>query len=301
MKPPREMTRITKTRKPKHQFYQPGFNIHNGCWLWGDWVDVTQAEYEALSQKHQADYGSVYQTSQHHQNPGIALENLTPAQHQAWQFFSGSEIVSVFSSDGECLSVDLETAGANVRAVSVHWLRVNECKVLPRVRNGYTGEITRQLEGVSLPEDLWAPDTEPVPDPVAFTVKQNKEDLRLFQAGMVEESSDEPSDFYASMAIRGLLRLEEEIIRTEWVASCGEFDPYADLEGDLKVYAEERYATQVKLGENFSALYERSRASHNECARHNRDSGLFAFVLPVFHADGTHEPWGAENVPLPRV
>lgn len=42
MKPPKEMTRITKTRKPKHQFYQPGFNIHNGCWLTGAWVDVTQ-------------------------------------------------------------------------------------------------------------------------------------------------------------------------------------------------------------------------------------------------------------------
>jgi len=60
-----------------------------------------------------------------------------------------------------------------------------------------------------------------------------------------------------------------------------------------------RAKAEEALDENFAEWYKASKKSHNDCARANLgDSGvLFAFVLPEFHADGTHEPLGPRDVP----
>lgn len=49
--------------------------------------------------------------------------------------------------------------------------------------------------------------------------------------------------------------------------------------------------------------YEQAKQGHNECARENLDNSdgfMYDFVLPVFHLDGIHEPWGERDVPWVR-
>jgi len=312
-KVPKEFARVTKTKKPQHQLYQPGFNPANGCWLDGEWVTYAKEEWEAKKEAHVAAYQGVYQEARHYRDPAVPIDQLTPWQRQAYEHYAGQVTVYALDRHGNYGPIYVDMAGAAPNAKCLAWLRESGYRILPRRRNGYTGEITSQVAGYDFPADLLAPDVEPVPDPWEHIVKQNKARSRSYHMiglGFTGEGSvtlgvmGNLASFGATMAVHGLVELEESIIRSEWNAVCGVVDPYADLEGDVAVYVKLRARAREVLKDQFDVLYQHRRQSHNECARKNLDKSegrLFSFVLPVFNEDGTHEPWGERDVPWARV
>lgn len=300
---PKEFARVTKTKNPQYQLYQPGFNAHNGCWLEGSWVTVPKEEWEARKDAHVATYKDVFRIRQHYRDPGVALADMTPAQRQAWEHYSGQITPHVVAEDGSYVGVGINMAGARPAEKDAAWLRKRGYRIVPRVRNGYSGEITSQVEGYDIPADLVAPDVEPVPDPWEHIVAQNRKRQReMFRGaeGLAATGEGGLGQFAASMAMHGLIESEESIVRMEWNLARGKRDPYDNLEEERAEYVEARQRLRTLFGENFDAHYEARRASHNSCARSNLDGSnghTFSFVLPVFYDDGTHEPWGARDVP----
>lgn len=108
------------------------------------------------------------------------------------------------------------------------------------------------------------------------------------------------TQFSAMMAFHELVEQEEMIIRGEWDRDHGQEDeaiPY-EPEQERQLYVEMR--GKLKPLANFDEWYNRSKNSHNECARANLDNSkgnLYCWVLPKFNDDGTHEPLGEHDGP----
>ena len=304
MSTPKELYRITKHAKPRYQLYQPGFNISNSCWLEGKWIDVPKAEWEQRKDQHQRMHGTFLRQmkSQSHRDKGKKVEDLTPAERQAYEFYSGEGRLDCMIN-GCAQPVGVSMVGDKVSAKSIAWLREKGYKVIASVK-GPDGTVTSQL-GQGIPDDLMI-DTGEAFDVWKNIVATNKKRQRQMFDGFLEEPQDPRVagitlgglNLSQSMVAEGLLEVEEEIIREEHNLSLGKKpDRYTDLVEERKNYVEMRAKIEAK---GFHEAYEQAKATHNECARYNLDSSngsMYCYVLPKFNLDGTHEPWGPRDVP----
>lgn len=297
---PKELARITKHKKPLYQLYQPGFNISNSCWIEGGWVTVPPDEWESRKESHLKLYKDLgnWMKGQSHRNKGKVVAKLTPAERQAYEHCSGTLTIDCLIHD-RAQPVGVDLAGGKLTKKSLEFLRRDGYKVIARVKNP-NGTVKKQLD-LGVPDDLMIDTGEPY-DFWANIVEVNKQRARSFFDeslnhidGEVKEGSLD--QFAVMMATQMLLDVEEEIIRAEHKLSLGTKDLYTDLEEEKVKYADMRRALEDK---GLHEAYEQAKSNHNECERHNLDNSkgtLYCYVLPVFHLDGTHEPWGERDVP----
>lgn len=295
------LTRVTAHKKPRFQFYQYGFNAANGCWLEGDWVTVSEADYLAQKSNHEALYQHVHQEmkSQHYRNPAVPPNSMTPAQRQAWDYFSGTVTVYCKSPNGDVGPFAIDMAGSKMSRDSIEWLRKIQVKVLLSVQ--LAGNTVNQQEKYGIPDDLV--DFGSTVDPWVSIVQQNKQRMESAFEMFLHAPPDLDSvmsNLLSKMPFTLLVNQEEDIIRTAWKEQTGQPDPYSNMVEEQSRYAEMRQKLQAKAGANFEIHYESERQNHNEIARMNLDNSngsLHCFVLPPFHANGTFEPWGPRDVP----
>ena len=304
---PVEVVRVTKHKKPRYQLYQPGFNPSNSCWLEGDWITLPKGEWEKRKTKHQKLYKDVRSQAgnQHHRNKGTSLKKLSEAQRQAYEFFAGTATIECWVPEHNYLQpVGIDLAGPHISERSCEWLRKSGYKVLREIKD-FKGKTVNQVRPLRVPEDLIIDQTEngePI-DPQAKIVEQN---MARFEAQFfaclkmaTDESEPEGSRGFAAMTMFGTLIMQEEtLMRAEWREQQGEPDAYTDLPRERARYAKMR--AELEKVEGWREHYDEAKANHNKCERHNLDNTrgrLFCFVLPEFHSDGTHEPWGPRDVP----
>lgn len=280
----------------------------NGCWLQGGWVTVPEKEFPARKKAHEKLYRDLRKSAegQHYRDKGVALKNMTPAQRQAYEHFSGTAVLDCRFPNGEIGKVSANLAGKKVAEVSLKWLREKGAKVIPKVLQP-NKKVDNQARLV--PADLLSDDTEPV-DVWKLIVKRNKEHSRGFAkataemvAGKIPGPEGAPaglSDFMAGVAVQNLLELEEQIIRHEIDKEPDVFETPAEV---IAEYVEHRKEMKDSLGARFEEVYQAAKAEHNACERENLDNSegeLFCYVLPVFRDDGTHEPIGPRDFPWAR-
>jgi hypothetical protein len=291
------LTRVTKHKKPLHQLYQPGFNRANGCYLSGDWITVSAAEWETRKAAHEKLYAKLNAAmkKQHHRDAERGIASLTPAERQAWEHYSGYADYYT-QGPGGVGSIGIRTQMDLPHPKEIEGLRKKGLKVLKQIL--HEGEVIDQSAG--FPPDL-IQEGEPV-DPWVGIVKQNKtRDEQMFFDTLGHNQPDAPEGsmgaFLIGVGIQPLLHVEEEIVRGEIALAKGKPDRFTDLGIERARYIRMRAFLEEK---GFHEAYEHAKATHNECARHNLDSSdgrIFSFVLPVFHVDGTHEPCGPRDAP----
>ena len=296
---PTNFVKITRHKKPRYMIYQPGFNKSNSCWLDGKWIRISKEEWEQKQVDHQKLYENIKEEmkSQHHRDKGTKMKDMTPAQKQAWEFYSGSDTLECFIKGGgeRVFTVGVDLSGRAVSKKSVEWMKKEGYSVI-RYVTAY-GKIKDQTKGITIPKELIVENKEPV-DTVLATIRENNEQ----SDDLIKEAFDDLSDsFYIQIGIRGIVNLEEEIIRSEWGESIGKKDFYDDVRSSIERYKKLRKLATDKLGmKRFQQYYQESLESHNSCERNNLDNsdgGLYCYVLPKFNEDGTHEPWGEKDVP----
>lgn len=306
---PQILYRQTAHKQPRFQLYTPGFNIHNGCWLEGSWVTVPKDEWLARKDAHQAMFESVRAEyhKQSYRDPAVRLGTLTEAKRIAYEHYSGSQILWA-KMDGETAAFYVRTQANRLDPREVEAFRKNGAKILPVIWNAHSKEAQNALEGLDVPEDIVLDDKTPI-DPWEGVVKRNKQSQRDFERGLLQgltegapaDVPDEGPQFMWEVAVWPLIEKEKEIIRDEWLDQQGLPNIYRKPLAELQQeYAEMRQEIRKGCGERFDALYERNKASHNECARANLDNcegRIYSYVLPKFNEDGTHEPWGEKDVP----
>jgi len=325
---PKDVVRITKHRKPRYQLYQPGFNESNGCWLTGNWVTLPKDEWDSRKAEHKAMYGKLRELvkKQHYRDPAVLPEQMDAAQKQAWVFNSGESILNGRDESGATITFYVPLMGGKVSQDQIEQLRDKEIKIFDKVTT-QTDDPESIGEALGIPEDLLI--LEPT-DPWEGIVQQNQERMDEFSkmtAQMVMGTTGDPlvdamagglpagsagqlsgvdlddggmSDgimgLMAGVAMTGLLKIEEEIIRGEWEPN----DKYHDPEGTKTRYVALRQDLKSQFGDQFDSIYAQTKASNNSCARTNLDNSdrhMFCFVLPEFYDDGTHEPWVENDVP----
>lgn len=305
---PKKLSRKTNHAKPKCQLYQPGFNAGNGCWLCGRWVTVPDKGFAAAAKAHEALYAKVGEEmkKQHHRGKGVSPKKMTPAQRQAWEFFSGEGRVEVRWPNGAIGLCGVNLAADKPDAASVRWLRNKKAKVLLKVVNP-DKTITDQSE--DWPADMLSDDKEPV-NTWKNIVKQNRDSAREMSLALADAPFHNPplgtingrnfNDFAVQLSMHELTELEETVVQLE----TGHLRDDLESMDEVKVrYVELRAELEKKLGDRFQAAYDSAKASHNECARINLDNSdgrLFCFVLPRFNPDGTHDPVGPRDIPWNR-
>lgn len=297
---PKELSRVTKHKRPRYQLYQPGFNSRNSCWLKGEWITLPEDEWRARKDEHERMYACIHTDAQkqHHRDGPTPPENMTPAQRQAWKSYSGNQTIEGRHANGNVGSYGADLAGDHIHTRSIAHMRKIGWKAFRCCRLYPDGEIIDQ-QGYGLPDDLFL-DEKDAPDVTSEVVEQNrKASADMFDACLDPEDSPFGT-FKAKMAVQYLLEAEEEIIQAEWDLARGKPDPYTNLDEARQQYASMRKKARQSLGNRFKELMARIKQSHNSCARANLDNSdghLFAFVLPEFHDDGSHEPVGERDVP----
>jgi len=291
--------RETKHKKPKRQFYQPGFNDQNSCWFQGGWIDVDDERW-AQREAHQKVRELVIAEGQHYRNPETPVDQMTPEQRQAWLFNSGKSTLDCIRN-GYVQRIGVQKGGLMVKEDSVKWMRKEGYKALRVTRNPQG--LVVQLEECQLPEDLISDDLEADGQPINVwkrIVAQNRD--RMQEQAL--ELLDAGNPFMCKVALVQLFHLEQEMVTNEWHHSIKHEDPFKRTDDALRAeYNKTRKAFTKKM-HNFPEEYAIARAEHNECARANLDNSngfLASYVLPVFHPDGTHEPWGPKDVPWGRI
>ena len=321
-------SRTTKHNKPRFQFRWFGFNAENSCWIGptnGEWVDVPSEAvfladrdaHEALMVQSEAERRAGMKTQRHNGDP-TPVESMTPAQRAAWNHFSGFMNVAVrvdpaFKAKedfhllpGQVGHVSIEMSGDRLGGASLRFLRNNGLWIIRWVKHGYTGSITDTLATLSgVPDDLIDPDVgtdeASAVDPWAAIVQRNMVRQKEHAVGLAGHHVRGAGGPWGQMAVAGLVRMEEGIVRSKWkAASGGDLDPYTfpDLARDL--YVEARREIANTLGDDFDPLYASVKDRRNATARSSLDlsgGSMFSFVLPVFHEDGSHEAWGDRDVP----
>ena len=129
---PRILTRITNHKEPRYQFYQPGFNDGNGCWLNGSWVTVTKEEFDKNGAAHQAMYADVrdLQRKQNYRDPAVPPEKMNERQKKAWLHHCGSQIFEAKTSTGWDTPVSCSMAGGKIDEASKRWLEKKKWKLI---------------------------------------------------------------------------------------------------------------------------------------------------------------------------
>ena len=304
---PKKFARITKHKKPRCQIYQPGFNDRNSCWLEGQWLTLPNDEWEARKDEHVAMYEEARKTAgvQCSQNPGTPVEKMTPAQRQAWEYYSGNTSIHGRDESGATICFYVELRGGKMGQDQIEHLRANDIKVFDKVTT-QTDDPESIGEQLGMPDDLLIEEPH---DPWEDIIAENRKRSFDMSAGIAEGlatgegaamcgGDSHVMGLMAGVAMHGLLEIEEEIIR-------GELEPgkdrYHDPEEAKARYVKLHATLKQQFGEHFDALYAQNKATENSCARHNLDNSnryLYSYVLPEFHDDGSHEPWGENDVPL---
>jgi protein-tyrosine-phosphatase len=222
---------------------------------------------------------------------------MTPAQRQAWNYFSGKSTYDCMCN-GHFVCAGVNMAGSHISPTSLEWLRKEGYKIIDKISR--FKKETNQIKGLDLPEDIIHRTEKPV-DTVRMTIDQNKaRSAGIFEVCLKGGSTGVSHPFMTELAVHHLIQLEEQIIRAEWEKTKKSPDPYDDHERDTNEYIQARAECKKVLGLEFQKYYEESRASHNSCAEanlKNSDRHLFCWVLPKFNDDGTHEPWTEEMTP----
>ena len=140
----KQLFRITNHNKPKYQLYQPGFNPSNSCWLSGDWITLSKNEWEKQKGKHCKLYANLQKDTakQHHRDKPTKLKDMTPAQKQAYQYYSGDMVFDAIYENEYYGGVSLAMSGRSLKSSSELWLRKHKCKILKNIKNRWTGKIT---------------------------------------------------------------------------------------------------------------------------------------------------------------
>ena len=287
---PKVLAKISKHRPPRYMLYQPGFNNGNSCWIKGHWINVTSEEWEERKDL----YVGIREWSknQHYKDKGTTIKNMTPIQRRAYEFYSGDETFDCFNKNGYLSVIRVYMGGKSINDKSVAWMREKKYKIIALTTS--FGKKYHQLRGLKgVPEDLILRNKKPV-NTVKKTVKQNKYKHTIYFDTMLEIDGD------IDLIMGCLNKVEEDIIRAEWHRKS-DTDFYDDLDSDIKEYVRRRKLLKNGLlAKEFDEIYTKCRELHNSCARENLKNNLYSFVLPVFHDDGTHEPWSDEDVPVPR-
>src|SRR5574338_1433571 len=238
---PKDLARITTHKKPRYQLYQPGFNPANSCWIEGEWVTVPEAEWRKRKAAHLKMYGKVrqLQEKQHHRDKGKALKDLTPAERQAYECYSGQQLLEGWPK-GVPSPCRINMAGNRPKDRDLAWLRKEGFKFARFVKHGPNGKPYDQLRGLDFPADLVEENTkEKAFDSASATVATNKARMSdFFDSTVLAITNDIPDElvdmpntwlgggatyqqFAARMAFNQLVEQEETIIRTEWEKSRG--------------------------------------------------------------------------------
>lgn len=302
---PKVYYRVTKGGV--HQFYQPGFNISNSCWLTGAWIKIDKDEWERTKEAHNDLYKNIDDKNQHHRGPGTKVEDMTPAQKKAWEYFSGEITVHCYNeSDPKYVkhtAVNLQTAGRCPNKKSIEWFNEQWLSKGFKIIKNITsyGKVTNQTDGYLFPEEFIYWNAEPI-DVTKLIIAQNTERNFKMAEEIFKNCADDPNDFSLRMvATTILIDIEQEIIRAEWKAYKGDPDFYDDVEDSKKRYETLIGIAKSRLEKSFDIVYADAKKTHNECAAtnlKNSKGALFCFVLPEFNDDGTHKPWGPEDVPV---
>jgi hypothetical protein len=314
--------RKTRHASPRHQLFQPGYNATNSCWLDGKWITVPKDEWERRRVEHDKMYRAARKdlNRQHYRDAGISPEEMTRAQRQAWEFYSGSHLLDgCHEASGTVGPVSVEFAGNSVHPKCADWLREEGWKIMRHVV-GPDGQQRDQLDGFKVPDDLVSSrgsEPDEAVDTWKGVVEQNVANFDTHFRSMVEVLAGKahgslvpPPQYAAIVAFGRLIEIEELILSMEWKESVGRpRSLYSTIEKEKARYTRLRKELRdaitdgVKHGvfvQTFDELLEQYRASHNECARTNLDNSegqLFCYVLPKFDADGSHGPWGPRDVP----
>lgn len=292
---PKPLSRVTKGAHPRYQLYQPGFNHNNCCWLYGRWITLPKAEWEARRAKHEEFYKDLPEKIYHqnYRSPGKDPSQLTQAERQAWEFYSGEIVVNCLLH-GRAAFAKVETCGPHINERSIAWLREKGYRVLARSQSTATGTVTDQTT-LGVPPDLLVETGEP-PDMWGSIITQNQERADTLFEGLLARKELGP--FPSIIAGQHLLELEKGIIREEYRLSKGlPPDPYTNLTAERAHYSKLR-AKLVDAG--LLQIYEQNKAENNASERQNLDNSngtIYCYVLPTFYPDGTHEPWGERDVP----
>lgn len=296
---PTELVKITKHKKPRYMIYQPGFNNSNSCWLEGEWIQISKEEWEQKQATHQKLYENIKEEikGQYYNDEKTKLKDMTLAQKQAWKFYSGSQHLECFIKGCEerVITIEVNLSGRAISKKSVERMKKKNYLVIRYVTT--YGKIKDQTKGIKIPKELLLENKEPV-DTVLFTIRGNNKQSDYFIKVAFLDIND---SFRIGVGIHGIIKLEEEIIRSEWHESIGKKDFYDDVKSSIERYKELRKLATDKLGiEKFQQYHQEFLERHNSCERNNLDNSdgkLYCYVLPKFNEDGTHEPWGEKDVP----
>ena len=311
---PPVVVRKTKHKQPKYQLYQPGFNEKSSFWLPGKWMTVPQDVWETKRDAHKEAYGNLNPDNMSKpamhggKHTPTAPKDMTPFQKQAWEFYSGTAELYGRDTDGEIQSIAITVAAGKIHPESLEGIRKKKWKVIPKVERG--GERD-QVALYGIPTNVLTDDTEIV-DITANAVEQNLKATTEMFDGLIDAINgkcnvDGPGlqpgpDFSIPLAITLLLEVETLIIQDAFYTfRTGKQIPYLDQASEKDRYADYRRKLQDALEVTFEEHYQSAKTNHNEHQRRNleRSGGKQGYVLPVFHEDGTYEPWGDKDVPDP--
>jgi len=281
--------------------------------LAGEWVRVPEEEFAQRAPEHEALYACVLadRTLQHHSGDGVSLEDMTPAQRQAWEFYSGNQDFYLVSGQN-IQGISIRMAGLTPKEKDVEDVRKRwpHHKLIPLELCPWNGVSDKRSE-FDFPEDMWLDTDNPI-DPQSLIVAQNvqrQRDMWLAQLASSQQDGQVPGsingasfqEFCTQAVFREVLGQEQTILREEWNRDNGLQDPYDDIDGNIAWYKTMR----EKLAEIWDEkLVEETlvewRIPHNDMARGSLDqtngSG-WVFVLPKFNKDGTHPPLGPRDKP----
>jgi len=304
---PKSFARKTKHRKPRFQLYQPGFNPDNSCWLPGDWITVSEEEWNGTKDDHVRMYAHVAEAAkkQHHRDDPTPMGSMTPAQRQAWEHFSGEASLQGRNQFGQPITMHIKMAGKRVQDSQASWMRKKGFRFFQAYLAPDGAEVN-QVEEHELPEDLLLP-ADDRPNFWKEIVKTNQaRQLELVKAFLRPPTAPPikvgPIDDMAlATVMSSLLEQEESIIRSEVLESRGSPDKLMSVEDEIAHYVAMRAEARKAMGDDLDRLLADYRKSHNELARENLDRcpSLGCYVLPEFRDDGSHDPWGPDDVPEP--
>jgi len=304
---PKIFSRITKGGL--HQIYQPGFNNYNSCWLSGKWLTLPKEEWEKVKDEHELMYKDIDLKQNNYRGHSTNINKMNAAQKKAWEYFSGETYFDCYNESNikycKHLSIAVQLSGKSISEKSLKWFRkeylVNGFKIIKLTSSD--GKSKDQTKGYNIPKDILLNNDTPI-DVTQLVIDQNLSREYSIAEETFKNAPDDENDFMVQMAVYSIITMEESIIRSEWDAYNGKPDYYYNKKESAAKYAYLKKLGKEKLKKSFDKVYEKSRKSHNECARTNLDNcngNIFCYVLPKFNDDGTFEPWGPKDIPWGHI
>ena len=149
------MARRTNHIKPRFQLYQPGFNAGNSCWVDGAWITLSEDEWEQKKEAHAAMYANLKaeQKKQYHRDPPTPVDQMTPAQKQAWQHHSGTAVITYISESGYVGPCAIGLQSDKIAESTVRWIKKHKWKIPAVVLRSNDDEFNQQ-ERYDIPDEI---------------------------------------------------------------------------------------------------------------------------------------------------